>query len=49
MNNERQKEKRPHEGGVGPKMRSPAGLKLKDTTDARTTVNGTQLTEVKPA
>jgi hypothetical protein len=49
MNNERQKEKRPHEGGVGPKMRSPAELRLKNTTGARITVNGAQLTEVDPA
>jgi len=49
MNNERQKEKHPHEGGVGPKMRSPAGLRLKSITGARITVNGAQLTEVDPA
>ena len=49
MSNERQKEKRLHEGGVGPKMRSPAGLRLKDNTGARSTVNGAQLTEVDPA
>jgi len=49
MNNERQKEKRLHEGGVGPKMRSPAGFGLNDTTGARSTVNGAHLTEVNPA
>lgn len=49
MSNERQKEKRLHEGGVGPKMRSPAGLDPKYTAGARSTVNGAQLTEVDPA
>jgi len=49
MSNERQKEKRLHEGGVGPKMRSPAGLSPKNTTGARSTVNDAQLTEVNPA
>lgn len=49
MSNERQKEKRLHEGGVGPKMRSPAGLSPKNTTGARSTVNGAQLAEVDPA
>jgi hypothetical protein len=49
MSNERQKEKRLHEGGVGPKMRSPAGLSPKNTTGARSTVNGARVTEVNPA
>lgn len=49
MSNERQKEKRLHEGGVGPKMRSPAGLSLNNTTGARSTVNGAQLNQVSPA
>lgn len=49
MSNARQKEKRLHEGGVGPKMRSPAGLILNNTTGARSTVNGAQLTGVDPA
>lgn len=35
MNPEGQKkEKRLHKGGVGPKMRSPAGLRPKNTTGA---------------
>lgn len=49
MSNERQKEKRLHEGGVGLKMRSPAGLSPENTTGVRSTVNGAQLTEVDPA
>ena len=49
MRTEGQKEKRLHEGGVGPKMRSPAGLRLKDTIGSRATVNGAQLTTVNPA
>lgn len=38
------KEKRLHEGGVGPEMRSPAGLNPKDSTAALVTVNGVLLT-----
>lgn len=49
MSNEGQKEKRLHEGGVGPEMRSPAGLSPKDTTGARSTVNDVQLPKVDPA
>jgi hypothetical protein len=43
MNTEGQKEKRLHVGGVGPEMRSPAGLSPKDTTCPRPTVNDIQL------
>ena len=39
MSNERQKEKRLHVGGVGPEMRSPAGLRLKHSTRRPTVVN----------
>lgn len=49
MSTELQKEKRLHEGGVGPKMRSPAGLSPNITTGAQSTVNVAQLTKVNPA
>lgn len=49
MSKERQKEKRLHKGGVGPKMRSPAGLSPNTTTSAQSTVNVAQLTKVNPA
>lgn len=43
------KEKRLHEGGVGPKMRSPAGLNPKDTTGAEPAVNGVPQSAGDPA
>lgn len=43
------KEKRLHEGGVGPKMRSSAGLRAKNTTGAWAAVNDDQLAKVDPA
>ena len=49
MSTEGQKEKRLHEGGVEPKMRSSAGLSSKNTIGAGNTVNGCLLTEVDPA
>lgn len=49
MRGERPKEKRLHEGGVGPEMRSPAGLIPKDTTAAAQAVNGALPTEVDQA
>lgn len=45
MRDEQPKEKRLHEGGVGPEMRSPAGLSPKDSTAALAAVNGVLLTE----
>lgn len=45
MRDEQPKEKRLHEGGVGPEMRSPAGLSPNDSTAAPTAVNGVLLTE----
>lgn len=49
MRGERRKEKRLHEGGVGPEMRSPAGLRRKRITVAVCTVNGALLTEAYQA
>lgn len=46
---ERLKEKRLHKGGVGPEMRSPAGLSQKDTTDDASAVNGALLNEADQA
>jgi hypothetical protein len=47
MNAEGQKEKRLHEGDVGPEMRSPAGLNLEHTTGAASIVNGAMLTQAE--
>ena len=45
MSTEGQKEKRLHKGGVGPKMRSPAGLSPKNTTGAGSSSTAPLLTE----
>jgi hypothetical protein len=48
MNTEQEK-KRLHEGGVGPAMRSLAGLSVKNTTGAASTVNGVLPNSAGPA